>query len=79
METKIRSTVQSVNSYDSSHPVLTITVIQCVINMKSNVSRPGGKLSVNDTLIKLMNVSDGSIRKVNTDGLDCKPLLKPHF
>ncbi len=47
--------------------------------MKSNVSRPGGKLSVNDTLIKLMKVSDGSIRKVNTDGLDSKPLLKPHF
>jgi len=47
--------------------------------MKSNFSRPEGKLSVNDILMKLMKVSDGSIRKVNTDGLNCKPLLKPHF
>lgn len=47
--------------------------------MKSNFSRPEGKLSVYDILMKLMNVSDGSVRKVNTDGLDCKPLLKPHF
>lgn len=45
--------------------------------MKSNFSRPEGRLSVYDILMKLMNVSDGSIRKVNTDGLDCKPLLMP--
>lgn len=50
-----------------------------VINMKRNFSRPEGKLSVYDTLMKLMKVSDGSIRKANTDGLDCKPFLKPHF
>lgn len=47
--------------------------------MKRNFSRPEGKLSVYDTLMKLMKVSDGSIRKANTDGLDCKPLLKPNF